>query len=230
MTFTGAITDTGPGIFLNANTGSTITFTGGLALTTGANPAFTATGGGTVTATQNNTTIVNTITTTTGTALNVANTTIGASGLTFRSIIAGTAASGPTNAIVLNTTGRRRVHRHRHRHGRLWRDIQRTTGVGILLTSTTNVTLSSISLLNSGDDGIRGQGVQNFALIGSSLLTNGNATAENGLQFGEPSGSVAGITGTLTITNTNISASAGNNVHIRNTSGTLTSMTVRQHL
>ena len=39
-------------------------------------------------ATQNNTTIVNTITTTTGTALNVANTTIGASGLTFRSISA----------------------------------------------------------------------------------------------------------------------------------------------
>ena len=55
MTFTGSITDSERGIFLNANTGSTIAFAGGLTLTTGANPAFTATGGGTVTATQNNT-------------------------------------------------------------------------------------------------------------------------------------------------------------------------------
>ena len=70
-------------------------------LSTGANPAFTATGGGTVTATQNNTSIVNTLTTTTGTALNVANTTIGAAGLTFRSI----SANGAANGIVLNTTG-----------------------------------------------------------------------------------------------------------------------------
>ena len=69
------------------------------------NPGFTATGGGTVSATQNNTTIVNTITTTTGTALNVANTTIGASGLTFRSISAGTGVSGPAKGIILNVTG-----------------------------------------------------------------------------------------------------------------------------
>ena len=60
-----------------------------------------ATGGGTVTATDT----ASTLTTTTGTALNVANTTIGAGGLKFRSISAGTAASGPANGIVLNTTG-----------------------------------------------------------------------------------------------------------------------------
>ena len=35
MTFSGAISDTGTGILLNANTGSTINFTGGLALATG---------------------------------------------------------------------------------------------------------------------------------------------------------------------------------------------------
>ena len=101
VTFNGAITDTGQGVFLNANTGSTINFTGGLALSTTTNPGFTATGGGTVSATQNNTTIVNTITTTTGTALNVASTTIGAGGLTFRSISSNGAAKG----IILNSTG-----------------------------------------------------------------------------------------------------------------------------
>ena len=91
IAFSGAINDTGTGIFLNANTGATFNFTGGISASTGTNPAFTATGGGTVSATQNNTSIVNTLTTTTGTALNIANTTIGASGLTFRSISAGRA-------------------------------------------------------------------------------------------------------------------------------------------
>ena len=47
------------------------------------------------------TTPANTIDTTTGTALNVSNTTIGSSGLTFRSI----AANGAPNGIVLNNTG-----------------------------------------------------------------------------------------------------------------------------
>ncbi|MBS1791479.1 MAG: DUF11 domain-containing protein, partial [Acidobacteria bacterium] len=89
------------GVNLNTNTGSTINFTGGMSLNTGANPAFTATGGGTVTATQDNTTIINTLTTTTGTGLNVANTSIGGSGLTFRSIN----TNGATSGIILNNTG-----------------------------------------------------------------------------------------------------------------------------
>ena len=67
--------------------------------------AFTATGGGTVTATQNNTTIVNTIITDAGTALHVANTDIGAAGLTFRSISAGNNGSTPGVGIVLDNTG-----------------------------------------------------------------------------------------------------------------------------
>src|SRR5262249_2138760 len=46
-----------------------------------------------------------TLATATGTALTVTSTTISASGLKFQSISAGTAASGPTNGIVLNTTG-----------------------------------------------------------------------------------------------------------------------------
>jgi large repetitive protein len=65
---------------LNNNSGTTTNFTGGLTLSTGASAAFTATTSGTVSATQNNSSIVNTITTTTGDALKVVNTTIGASG------------------------------------------------------------------------------------------------------------------------------------------------------
>jgi hypothetical protein len=102
VAFSGAVSGTGSstGINLATNTGATINFTGGINLNA-ANAGFAATGGGTVSATQNNSTIVNTITTTTGTALNVANTTIGGSGLTFRSI----SSNGAANGILLNATG-----------------------------------------------------------------------------------------------------------------------------
>jgi len=102
VAFNSGISDTATGIFLNANTGATINFTGGINANTGGSPAFIATGGGTVSATQNNTSIVNTITTTTGDALKVTGTSIGGSGLTFRSI----ASNGGTgNGITLDTTG-----------------------------------------------------------------------------------------------------------------------------
>ncbi len=103
ISFAGSITNTTNGITLINNTGSTISFTGGLNLNTGGNNAFAATGGGTLNITQNNSTIVNTLATTTGIALNVASgTQIGANGLTFRSIsVNGAAAKG----VILNSTG-----------------------------------------------------------------------------------------------------------------------------
>ena len=108
VTFSGAVNGTAQGVFLNSNTGATITFLGGLTLSTGANAAFTATGGGTVNVCDENPcnpaatgALVNTLTTTTGTALNVANTTIGSNNLEFRSI----SANGASKGIILNTTG-----------------------------------------------------------------------------------------------------------------------------
>ncbi len=110
--FTGAITDgndgDGNGVSLTNNTGTTITFSGGLVLSTGSNPAFTATGGGTINVCDENPcnpsltgTLVNTLATTTGIALNVANTTIGSNKLEFQSI----SANGAANGIILNNTG-----------------------------------------------------------------------------------------------------------------------------
>lgn len=109
--FGGAITSnngTGLGVFLNSNTGATFNFTGGLSLSTAANPAFTATAGGTVNVCDEspcnpNATgaLVNTLTTTTGIALNVNATTIGSNRLEFRSI----SANGATKGVSLNTTG-----------------------------------------------------------------------------------------------------------------------------
>ena len=99
----GLVTDTSQGINLSTNGTGLVRFDGGITASTGANTAFNATGGGTVAVTDTNgaTAPNNTLTTTTGTALNVANTTIHADDLTFRSI----SANGAANGIVLNTTG-----------------------------------------------------------------------------------------------------------------------------
>lgn len=89
-----------PAVTLNTNTGASVNFTGGgLAITTAGGAGLSATGGGTVVVTTG--TNPNTITSGSGTALNVTNTTIGSSGLTFRSI----SANGAANGIVLNNTG-----------------------------------------------------------------------------------------------------------------------------
>ena len=184
VTFTGAITDTGQGIFLNANTGSTINFTGGLALARRAPiPAFTATGGGTVSATQNNTTIVNTITTTTGTALNVANTTIGASGLTFRSI---SSSGGSSNGIILDTTGSSggltvdgdgaNTSVGGNASGgtianKSGADGSTATGSGIYLNSTSSVILRRMTINGTNQNfGIRGVNVNGFTMEYSTVI------------------------------------------------------------
>ncbi|HZT57414.1 MAG TPA: Ig-like domain-containing protein, partial [Pyrinomonadaceae bacterium] len=99
-TLSGAITDTDTGILLNNNTGATFTFSGGISANTGTSDAFTATGGGTI-----NVTGTNTITNTTGKAVNIANTTIGASNVTFQSINHNASNSGTNSAIILNNTG-----------------------------------------------------------------------------------------------------------------------------
>ena len=121
----------------------------------GANAAFTATNGGIVNVCANNpcggaTAVVNTLATTTGTALNVANTTIGPSGLTFRSISAGTAASGPASGIILTSTGA---------SGGLTvtgsgtansgGTIQRTTSHGIVVNGTSNLVLERMLISNA---------------------------------------------------------------------------------
>jgi hypothetical protein len=171
VAFSGAITDSGSGISLSNNNGATVNFTGGLSLSTGTNAAFSATGGGTVSATQNNTSIVNTIATTTGTALNVSNTSIGASGLNFRSI----SANGATNGIVLSSTGTSGLFSvtgtgTTENSGGI---IQNVGGDAVVLSTTTNVSLKNMTIgdtsatdtqnpdatNNIGDDGIQMTGV-----------------------------------------------------------------------
>ena len=211
--FDGVISDgndgDGSGISLtNNNAATTVNFTATLMLSTGANPAFTATGGGTV----NVTGPANTIATTTGTALNVANATIGASGLTFRSISSNGAASG----IVLNNTGA---------SGGLTitgtgaagtgGTIQQSTGAGIVLASTRSPSFSWMVVQLNGDDGIRGSSVDGFTLANSTVFGNGQSVNEHGIDF------VGGLTGTASISSSTVNGSGENHLIVTNATGSL---------
>jgi large repetitive protein len=218
--FTGAIT--GHGISLTNNTGDTMNFTGGISLSTGASNAFVATGGGTVSVTG-----TNHLTTTTGTALDIANTTIGSSNVTFHDIN----SNGAANGILLNNTGASGGlivtgdggASSNHSGGQ----ILSSTGDGVSLNSTSNVNLGYIDINNGSADGIHGDSVTNFSLNHVNILNTGtNTVSSEGLKLGESSGNTVGVTGAVSITNSSISGSGLNNVHIRDTSGTISSLTV----
>jgi hypothetical protein len=172
-------TGTGDGVLMDSNTGHSVTFSGGgLAIDTTTGKGFEATGGGTVAVSFDG---GNTIDTTTGRALNVDSTDISLSGLTFEHISAGTAVAGPVNGIRLNGTGTA---------GGLYvtggfvgtdsgGTIQHTTGDGVLLKDTSDPTLASMGIRDSGDSGIAADGVARLRLAADNLSGNG-AQAEGG--------------------------------------------------
>ena len=203
-----SVTGSTSGALSLTTTSGTTTF-GLLALTTtgGTTPAFQLANAGTVTVTNG----ASTLASTTAAALDVANTTIGAAGLTFRSI----SSNGAVNGIVLNSTGS---------SGGLTvtgdgsagtgGTIQSSTGPGILLTSTSAPSFSFMAIQNGADDGIRGSGVTGFTLASSSVTNNGNATGESGLEF-------SGLVGTASISSSTIAGSPENGMVVTNSSGSL---------
>lgn len=212
VTLSGAIASTsgtGTGINLNANTGATINFSGGIALTTNANNAFSASGGGTINVTQNNTTIVNTLTTTTGIALNIANTTIGASGIAFRSI----SSNGASNGIVVNNTGSSGGLTITGNGGSCTSAatctggaIQNSTGDGVVLTSTFSPRLTRLNVTDAAgtaaDDGIVMTNVTGSVNIDSCAILN---SPHNGITVDNFNTNMAGFN----FTNNIVSCAAG---------------------
>jgi VCBS repeat-containing protein len=223
--FNGAITDNGDGdggelgILLTNNTGATVRLDGGVVVRTTTQPAFTATGGGTVALPAAGG--ANTLDATTGTPLTVTATAIHSDGLTFRRI----ASNGATNGIVLNGTGA----------GRLsvtgaggtctvaaptctGGTITGSTGAGVSLTNVPGGTsLANLRVTQGGDDGIRATTVNDLDLVDSLVTSNGNSHAggaeERGLDYLD-------VTGTPQIVRTVVSGSDDSNAHVRNTTGT----------
>ncbi len=219
-------TSTGAGINLaGTNTGTTFNFTGGnLTIdATGAGNGFAATGGGTA---VNVTGSGNHIATVGGTALNITNTTIGASNLTFQDISAGSAASTAANGIILNNTGASGgLHvtgtgsagsggTIQHMTGA---DASSTQGTGIYLNSTKDVQLSWMNLHDFDNFAVYGTGVNGFTLAHSTVNgTNGNnASADEGSIIFD------GLTGTANLTANSITGGVEDQFRVRDSSGTL---------
>ncbi|HEX2255175.1 MAG TPA: Ig-like domain-containing protein, partial [Afifellaceae bacterium] len=206
-------TGTNGAVNLTGNTNATINFTnGGLDIDTTSGTGFNATGGGTVTVTG----AVNTINSGTGSALNVANTNIGAADLTFQTISTTGVSANP--GIVLNNTGSL---------GGLTvtgtgtvagsgGTISNKSGNGITLTDTRDVSLSNMAIQNNDGSGIAGTNVTNFSITGSTISDSGDSAdgTEAGIRF-------VNLLGTSSINTTTFNGSSEDHVRITNSSGTL---------
>ena len=241
ISLTGAVTSSALGIDLTTNIGATIRFSGGLNLSTATNAAFNATGGGTVEVCDENPcdpaatgTLVNTLTTTTGVALNVQNTMIGANRLEYRSI----SANGGANGIMLVNTGALGGLRVSGNGGAcvegsttcsggwirnmIGADTSDSTppGTGIVLANTVNVSLTRMRINDTNNYGIRGSAVAGFT------FANGVVDGVHGTNVATPfnDGSLVffGMTGASAITNSTIMGGRQRNIAIDNSAGTLT--------
>ena len=207
-TFSGNITDSGTGIFVDNNDqggNATVNFTGSLSLNTGTNNAFTAIGGGIVNATNT----ASTVNTSTGIGVLIENTAIGGSGVTFRSV----SVNGANIGILLDTTGSGSFNVtgdgtavNNNSGG----TIQNTISAGIRLVDASNVSLNQMRIRDTGMDGITGSDVINLAITRSTIIDAGNAVNENGIDINGLFG-----TGNL-IENSSITRSAEFNVRIEN--------------
>jgi hypothetical protein len=232
--FSGAITESGTGISLTSNTGATINLTGGVSANTGTSNAFVATGGGTL----NVTGASNTLTTTTGTPLDVENTTIGSSNLTFRSVSANGAArgialisTGATGRLAVTGTGTAGS------GGTLasisGADVATNNcgdlgsaapaGVGVYLKNTVSPSLAYMSFTGTfGNFGILGYSVNNFTLDRTTMT----GTFGDNVNQDEDTVHFCNLTGSAGLTNDTISNGAETNLRVVNSSGTLNRLTL----
>jgi len=164
-----------------------------LNIETATGDALTATGGGALQITGS----TNKITTTSGTALNLANMSINSSGVNFQSV----SSNGSATAIVLNTlTGSGTV--SIGAGGSTPGDggtIQNTTGDAISITNAANVSLNNMEITGAGGDGIHMSHT-----TGAFRVTVDGCTIDS--STGQGIDLVASSSGTtrLTVTDTNI--------------------------
>jgi hypothetical protein len=243
----GDISNSGSGIVLSSNSGSTVDLSGTLTLTTANNAAFVATGGGTVTSTGAGSTIV----TTTATPLTISSTTIGSSGLTFESISAtgapngimlngagsggftvtgsgsvdgsgGTIQSITNRGVEVINTDNVSLSNLALTNTPL-NDGGTCTGLdnsgcnaAIYLNGVTGVSLDNVDITGTiAQQGINGLNVADLTLDRSTITGAGNAVNEGGVRL-------FNLSGTVAVTNSEVTSSAERNVYVKNTAGTLT--------
>jgi hypothetical protein len=224
-----AVTATTSGIGVGIG-GGTVSITGGnLNITTNTGIGFSAIQGGTLSVTGSN----NTINTTAGTALNVTNTSIGASGLTFKSV----SSNGGANGIILDNTGTTAgIHGGLTITGdgsnttlggnssggtisnKSGADGSLTTGLGIYLSNTRDIQLNRITINGTNQNwGLRGATVTNFTMAYSTVSgTNGTSNFYN-----EGSVYFTQLAGTASVSNSIIQGGFEDNFNLANSTVTL---------
>jgi hypothetical protein len=258
--------DVGGGIALSTNSGGSTTFSNGaktINTTTSGSPAqnnaitmlssdghtLNLTGGGLdvdsigrglqadTSGTLNVTGSGNTINSVSGIALDVSNTDIGASDLTFDRIDAGnsTAAADPTNGIILNTTGALGeltvtgtgavACDSGSTAGCTGGTIQNTTGAdnstatpsgtGIMLNSTKAPSFTRMYIHDHPNYGIHGKNVTGFTLANGVI--NGTNGTNAAIPYHDSSARFEELTGTVSVTNSDISGGFQSNLTVDNT-------------
>jgi VCBS repeat-containing protein len=205
-------------------TGHTVTFAnGGLDIHTTSGRGLTATGGGLVEVTHNS----NSITTGTGTPLNVDNTGIGANNAIFKSI----SSNGATNGIRLVNTG---TLGHVQITGDGTNDsggtISAATGNAIELSGTDNFTADEMNLANPARDGVSGTNVTNFTFTDSTIANAGQSDTDitdSAFAFNKTtSANENNIDGNVTITGNTITNPYGSGVDLFDYNGTISDLNV----
>ena len=188
------------------------------------------------------TTGTNSISSTSGTALDVENTTIGSSNLTFQSISSGSASNSSGDGIILVNTGSSGgLHvtgvgttassggTIEHKTGA---DGSSSQGSGIFLNNTKDVELADMQLNDFQNFAIRGNNVTGFTLDHSVI--NGDSGTSNSLSdplasfanVGEDAIRFTNLLGSGSITNSNISGGYTNTILVENNTGTLNRLTI----
>ena len=261
VNFTGATKTLNTGadtaVNLDNNDSGNVNFTGGgLDIDTTTGIGYNAINGGTVTVTGSG----NSINSVSAAAVTVTSTTIGAGDLIFQRIDSGnnTASADPVNGIVLNTTGSTgNLSVTGNSAGQCGGavnsgtapftitapatadctggEIQNTTGAGIVLTNTSDVSLTRMWIHNTVLSGIDGTTVNNFTfdrgLIEKSGLNDAlsavTAVADvSNIAFNDISSGVTNITGTVTVTRSTLRNAFYHGVSIYNENGTIADLVI----
>ena len=153
------------------------------------------------------------VTTTTGTAVTLANS---SGALSFTRV----SANGAANGIVINDFGGSFEITGDGSTAGSGGTIQNAIGNAVELINTGNVALNFLNIANGNANGVFGQNLTGLTLNGASLSNNGNGVNEGGLRF-DPN-----LLGTVLIANSTITGSAEHNIEIINISGVLSDLTV----
>lgn len=218
-------------IVLNSNTGATVNFVnGGLDVDTTTGTGLHANGGGTVTVSGLN----NTVDGTSGTSVNIANTTIGASGVTLQRV---SSNGGTFPGIVLNNTGSIGGLTVAGNGGSCTSAANCTGGSirnkaantdGILLTNTANPRFNFMHIASNTRNGIFGSNVNGFELVDSLVESNADQASpdEAGILMSNLTGTLAGGSNPVRIVRSTIRDSHEHNIKIENNAGTLADLVI----